>query len=133
MKSLKYYIKIGVIAFCVILLCVEINNFFFGSHPKQLGKSYGPQSIHEILHIHLCKDALFVALSVSFAMFLAYEGEKFKSKQKRTETKAEQHFNDPILSKIIEDALKGKKATEDSESEVNDTENAEKEGSDVKN
>ena len=99
MKSLKYYIKIGVIAFCVILLCVEINNFFFGSHPKQLGKSYGPQSIHEILHIHLCKDALFVALSVFFAMLLAYEGEKFKSKQKRTETANEIQEGNFLLRK----------------------------------
>lgn len=75
----------------------------------------------------------FIILFV-FIVFLLYLAEKNEERTKKKESiDVLQPYNDPCLDKIIEDALNGKKATEDSESEVDDTENAEKEGSDVKN
>lgn len=45
--------------------------------------------------------------------------------------KSYKSLSDPVLDKIIEDALNGKKAIEDSESEVDNTEKEEKEECDI--
>ena len=74
-------------------------------------------------------SSIIVSIPLTILYFLCQK--KIGTEDKKNESHVQ--LNDPVLDKIIEDALKGKKATEDSESEVDDTENAEKEGSDVKN
>ena len=67
---------------------------------------------------------------IVFLLYLAKKNDKRIKKEERADVL--QPHDDPILNKIIEDALNGKKATEDSESEVDNTEKVEKEESDVK-
>ncbi len=131
MKPLREYIKIAFVSFILLLLFVESLNFLFGSKSRTLGNSYGPQSVEEIINDHLINDSIVLAISITMMVVLMFFNDKYKSQKKQQDKKPP--LNDPILDKIIEDALNGKKATEDSESEVDDTENAEKEGCDVKN
>ena len=131
MKPLREYIKIAFVSFILLLLFVESLNFLFGSKSRTLGNSYGPQSVEEIINDHLINDSIVLAISITIMVVLMFFNDKYKSQKKQQDKKPP--LNDPILDKIIEDALNGKNATEDSESEVDDTENAEKEGSDVKN
>lgn len=132
MKPLREYIKIAFISFIILLLFAELLNFLFGSQSRTLGNSYGPQSVEEIINNHLINDSIVLAISITIMTILIFFNDKYQFQKKQQENK-KPLLKDPILDKIIEDALNGKKATGDSESEVNDTENAEKEGSDVKN
>ena len=92
---------------------------------------YNPMSWQDILNnkYDFVYSTIIVSIPLTILYFLCKK--KFGIEDKKNESRVP--LNDSILDKIIEDALKGKKATEDSESEVDDTENAEKEGCDVKN
>lgn len=75
-----------------------------------------------------------VFISIGVFVGCLYVKKKLDSfKSSFDEEKSYNSLNDPVLNKIIEDALKREKTTEDLESEVDYTENVEKEENNVKN
>ncbi len=120
------------ICFSVTIIILEIIASLLIGFPNRFRSSfYNPMSWQDILDnkLDFVYSSIIVSIPLTILYFLCQK--KIGTEDKKNESHVQ--LNDPVLEKIIEDALKGKKATEDSESEVDDTENAEKEGSDVKN
>lgn len=124
MKPVKSYIIWGIVIFLVFIIMFESHNFFYGATMRVLGGSYGPQTIEEILRYHLLKDSAALSIIIAIGLFFVYQNDKYQFQKKQQKKKSP--IKDPILDKIIEDALSGK-TTDDILKTQNDDSEIEKE------
>ncbi len=120
----------GFLLFISLLSIWEIIMFLFGSNTKVLGARHGPLTINEIVE-NLPADMLMFALFSIVITFMMYRLEKSKNDDKNKVSKV-QHVKDPILNKIIEDALSGKTTDDILKTKNKDSETEQKENNDSK-
>ncbi len=128
---MKRYVLLYIRLLFVVIILVTVLIKLTGNRFKEIN----PISWKTLIEFHLF-DIVIMSVFISIGLFGGCLHVKKKSdsfKETIDGEKSYKSLSDPVLDKIIEDALNGKKATEDSESEVDYTENVEKEGSDVKN
>lgn len=129
MKSLIHYIRMAFVIFLVFTALQIFSDFFFGANPRVLGAGYGPLSLKEFVDKI---DRYFITASIISVVltFFLYQDDKYKWLKKQQEKT--HPLKDPILDKLIEDALSGKTTDDILKTKNKDPETEQKENNDSK-